>query len=798
VQTSAHKIFFVRNHYQMKQNCTQLNCRISAKLRMAVISTTLSLTMILFSVSCFAQIQGSALVAKFGIDGDLYSDYRQNGTFNPVGSHDWFTTPGGSGRGIIDTSGSVTLKNLLSSNHNIAFTKGSLIPRFTVVDTFLLMDAVYGRDYNGNDKTGFTNGSKNGDNPTAWGTTPDGGIVQDKSDIIDAYAGMRRDGTSITSTNPSHIILSMGSTILGTTGNRYVDFELFVNKINYDTITGIFSNSGLAATGGHEDFQFNADGSLKKIGDIDVALSYSSTTVNDISIYIWVNKTTYQNTTGQQKFNFVSGEFYGASNGATYGYAKIVAKAGYTLPLWGSVNSGSIQGPAWGTASKDLGASNNNYYHASNALGQFSETEVDLSSIGIDPAFNNTATNTCSPPYTKIMIKTRSSASFTSALSDFSGPFTFLEIPNVPSAIATAQTLTCSRKSVKLAAASIDNSRNYNWTTSNGNIVGNKDSSIITVNTAGKYNIVTYASPGCPQNTDSVVVGLDSQTPVASVQSIGILNEAFSNTVQLIGGDSVASTFDTPFGGSEGLTYEWSNAKGPLSTEINPVTSDSGWHQLVVTENRNGCKDTSRVYVLWRTVILGPRFMDLSATLTDNHQVAVHWTIKSETGYELYELEKSDNGVTYEKVFSANAKRIAKNISYKYNDNVSMVYAPVIYYRVKMMLPSGVYTYSSQMKVVMNNRVKTNSIISIVKNSSGSLQVNYLIIKGQPVTIRIVDLNGRLISIASQHSTEGSNKCVLNNVSSVYKNQLVLVQLFSDGGTITDKIKISKYHYLEE
>lgn len=754
--------------------------------------TTSTLTLVvlttLATLSSSAQIQNSALVANFGIDGDLYSDYRQNGTFIAAGTHDWFKTSAGTGIGVIDTTGTASFKTQLSSGKNISFTKGTSLPRFSVIDTFLHMDAIYGRDYNNNDKTCFATGSKNGNNPGIWGTSPTGGSVQDKSDIIDAYASMRRNGTNVNTTNPSHLILSMGSTILGTTGNRYVDFELYVNRIAYDTITGVFSNSGLTAKGGHEDFQFNSDGSLKKIGDIDVSLNYSNTTVTDISIYIWVNVTTYQNTYGQQKFNFVPGEFYGDGNGVSWGYAKIVAKAGSTLPLWGSVNSASITGPAWGTASKDLGSIANSYYFLSNATGQFSEAAVDLSSIGIDPAFNNTSGNSCNPPFTRIMIKTRSSASFSSALSDFAGPYSFLDAPVVPATILNPQILTCSRSSVTLSPATIDNSRYYNWSTTNGNIVGRSDTSVITINKAGKYYLTASASAACPQNKDSVVIGLDNYKPVATVQSFGVLNETFTNTAQLLGGDTTLSNYITTYGGSLGLLWNWSNSKGFLSSIQNPLTSDSGWHQLVVTEIRNGCKDTARGYVLWNIGILGAKFGSLSAVPLSGQKVAVQWTIKSETGEEKYELERSENGMEFKTVFNTSATGVNTNTMYRFTDNISSVSSAVIYYRIKIQLPSGEYFYSSVIKTDNRETAKNNYIINVLQNTTGSIMINYFTKNSTPVTLRVADMNGRIIAKTIQQSVSGNNKYEFTNITSIHNTQVLVVQVATGNEIYTHKI----------
>ena len=185
----------------------------------------------------FAQFT-PGLPANFGIDGDVKSGQSQNiaGT-TPLGSFDWFkknASGADAGIGVIDTSGTFTYKAEIASGQNTACTRGMAFNRYSAQNGYLLLDARYARDKFGlssstgqSDLTTYTSGAKNGDNPVSWNTTPTGGTVADKADIIYTYIHMRRNGTIINNTNPSALILAMGISTIGNTGNRYVDFELF-------------------------------------------------------------------------------------------------------------------------------------------------------------------------------------------------------------------------------------------------------------------------------------------------------------------------------------------------------------------------------------------------------------------------------------------------------------------------------------------------------------------------------------------------------------------------------------------
>jgi hypothetical protein len=216
----------------------------------------------------YSQILSPGLVAKFGIDGDLRSDERQNGTFTAAGSHDWFKRTTGTGIGIIDTAGAAALRSQLVGGANIAFSRRMPYIRYSVQDGVVMLDACYARDFMSNDKTSFSgNGTKNTTAPAEWGTSPSGGNVSDKTDILDTYASMRRNGTQVTGSNLGALVATMGLSTLATSGDRYADFEFYKERINYNTISGKFDNSGPALMEGIA-FGSSTPTAVSKVGAI--------------------------------------------------------------------------------------------------------------------------------------------------------------------------------------------------------------------------------------------------------------------------------------------------------------------------------------------------------------------------------------------------------------------------------------------------------------------------------------------------------------------------------------------------
>jgi hypothetical protein len=224
--------------------------------------------------------------------------------------------------GMFDTSDSTALKAMLTSGVNYAFNKKMQYAPYSVQNGQYFLDALYARDYIGNDgwldKTNFISGNHNSDDPSTWITKPAGDLIASKSDIVDAYFHLRRDGVSLTGGSPSDMILYVGASLMSTGGDHFVDFELFKNDISYNTVTGKFPAAGPASTGGRNIWEFNADGSVKTFGEMTISYAFTGSTVTDISIYIWVPKTTYHDFV-PKSFTFGS-DWNASTTNVNYGY----------------------------------------------------------------------------------------------------------------------------------------------------------------------------------------------------------------------------------------------------------------------------------------------------------------------------------------------------------------------------------------------------------------------------------------------------------------------------------------------
>lgn len=448
------------------------------------------------------QITTPIVKANFGIEADVSSNYYNNAPQPAV--DDWYSNNfAGTGQFIIDTTGSAAiLANYTSNPASRAqpFSKLMKQAPYTTVNNRLLLDAIFHRDFHGSDSTVFASGSnKNGMSPALW-SCPVAQSIPDKNDILDAYTHVRRAGPNVTDS----LWMFGAVAIENTTGSRYFDFELYQTNIVYNRATRTFS--GFGPNAGHTTWQFDATGKIVSPGDIIFTAEYGGSGLSLVQARIWINKASLSMT--PFSFNW-GGQFDGDGTGATYGYASIVPKtAGAFYTGLMNTNTTTWTGPF--RLVRDNDAITNTFL-----ANQFMEFSVNLSKLGIDPA--SFTGNACGTPFRRVLIKTRSSSSFTAELKDFIAPFSLFNYPPVDA--TTDKTYYC--RTMPTATISVYNPLStsiYTWSTPNGLIVGSTTGTSITVSEPGTYYVTQQLHSQCPAFAmDSVKIVFDTACTLLDV-----------------------------------------------------------------------------------------------------------------------------------------------------------------------------------------------------------------------------------------------------------------------------------------
>ncbi|MBT8294829.1 MAG: hypothetical protein KJO51_00265, partial [Gramella sp.] len=449
--------------------------------------------MAVFFMNTTSLVAQKGNAANFSIYGDLYS-----GTpIQSIASDDWFK--GVTANGMIDESETANFTTITNSKSNQAFTARSPYNQYKELNGFLLYDAIFGRDHvnfgskwGGRDKSAFLGSSgKNTDNPlNTWDLGTDE-TVASANDLVDIYAHLRRAGITV----GTNMWLTLGVSTISNSGDHYVDFELYKSPITFNGSRTKFINSGPDATGGHSAWSLDAQGNVTTSGDMIAAFEFNGTSVSNVTLRVWTHHDTWKNITPQ---NFNWGTFIEGEN--NYGYAEII------IPNGGVYSSGStsnIPGPPWGTFYDNATDPVTGTYRP----GYFVEVGINLSSLGIDPSLDSG--NPCDAPFTKLMVKSRSSSSFTSTLKDFAGPYNFLGSSVVDTEIAKSPDIfdSCSSNTITLSPLNPQTGAYYSWTTVDGEFSNGAKTYIGETAIAtkpGTYILAAAPLEGCTESTNSI------------------------------------------------------------------------------------------------------------------------------------------------------------------------------------------------------------------------------------------------------------------------------------------------------
>ena len=515
---------------------------------------------------------GPGVRSNFGVDADLYANklqfgyFRYNvipygtlwpvadsaGTTHQVGTDDWFKKTSswpGSGIGIIDTIGSAAFKAAIvaagnATARNRSFLRKMAYPSFTVahgpnpnvalpypivtpadaLPPQLLLDAVAFRDNNAlqgtSDSSVFTStADKNGDNPKTWNIGI-GGTPQ-KNDLIDVAAHLRLNLID------QNLWGFAYSSTVSADGNSHTDFEIYRSNITFSgtSFTNLGPDSGHTAG-----LLSSLNGSIARPGDLLVAVDFENGGTNPItSVRVWVDPNNLAGPgsgftiaqfnalpPGPRPFRF-TGIFNGGTNSGPYGWAEIVAKVALvdpviftrvnTIPL---TSAGTFQtlGTPWGA-----------FFNSQPSVHRDSMPELQLSEVG----FNFTALGLDAPPsagpcftiFGSLLIKTRSSSSFTSELKDFAGPFLFGNFRTTSVDAYGDTSLGCTQTSTTLCAHAVSTQQgtiSYCWSTTLGGNCIDTDS-CLTVSTPGKYYVSAAVNNGCIAVDSITVTGNTDITP---------------------------------------------------------------------------------------------------------------------------------------------------------------------------------------------------------------------------------------------------------------------------------------------
>jgi hypothetical protein len=153
---------------------------------------------------------------------------------------------------------------------------------------------------------------------------------------------------------------------------------------------------------------------------------------------------------------------------------------------------------------------------------------------------------------------------------------------------------------------------------------------------------------------------------------------------------------------------------------------------------------------------------------TKGNDAILNWSTATEANNKGFEIERSVNGRTFEKVnFVKGAGNSSKAISYNFVDkDVWLLSVAEVYYRLKQVDLDGKYIYSNIVRVDKN--VKEANALSVFPNPySNDYSISFTAINEGSATVEMMDLQGKVIAVKNAAVVNGVNTISMNEASTV-------------------------------
>jgi hypothetical protein len=274
---------------------------------------------------------------------------------------------------------------------------------------------------------------------------------------------------------------------------------------------------------------------------------------------------------------------------------------------------------------------------------------------------------------------------------------------------------------------------------------------------------------------DSIIISVNNTPPVVNITS------PIKNSTYEIGLDSVyqfrATVTDAEQGPGQ-LKYEWQQTlrhnqhehPGPIDTVRNTFGSVARigcngdtyyWlFRLKVTDAAGlSTMDSSKIFPNCAPERVGLALRKFSVTPESTEKNLVKWITDLAPQIRSFEVERGPDGVNFYTIESQDAKNALGNKDYSFNDTH---FAPGLnYYRLKMLEVGDVVRYSVIVQAftpsATGGLITDNKLAIIPNPATSNFSILYGAKESGPVTIRLTDINGRVVATLKETVNKGEN-----------------------------------------
>ncbi len=160
------------------------------------------------------------------------------------------------------------------------------------------------------------------------------------------------------------------------------------------------------------------------------------------------------------------------------------------------------------------------------------------------------------------------------------------------------------------------------------------------------------------------------------------------------------------------------------------------------------------------------------------------WTTEQEINLSRYELERSSDGINFERITNVTARNSTGPADYTYADNIQNLAGPNYYYRLKAINADGSYFYSDVVLI----RAPRKNIFKVLGNPfTDHLSFKYNSTETGKMVVQLRDMQGRLLRKEEQQVTTGTGYYTVNNLSTL-SSGTYLLELWIDRERYAEKV----------
>jgi hypothetical protein len=350
---------------------------------------------------------------------------------------------------------------------------------------------------------------------------------------------------------------------------------------------------------------------------------------------------------------------------------------------------------------------------------------------------------------------------------------------NTPTAV---NNFNCGPGAVSLSATGAGAGEDYKWydAASGGNLVQTNGNTFTTpsINATTNYWVSKYnlTTAGCESNRVLVAATINAGATTAD-----------AGTDQTLSGDatSISLTGNAPANSETGA---WTFVSGPNTpTILNPTNNNVSVNDIVPgtymfrwTIQRATCTSSDDVQVTVAS-ILPVTLVRFDGTLR-NKTVSLTWATATELNNDHFEVESSTDGTNFSdiaKISYVKGNGTSNAIhNYSYQDNVSGITQPAVYYRLKQVDFDGKSSYSRIVAIHLSNA--SLNLLMFPNPFKSNVRMQATFATAGNVTLVVTDINGKIVNRQNLTVNAGFNDIAVKGLQSLNAG-IYSVEIIQDG-----------------